>query len=108
MRGVRGAGDLHVRLGVPQDGGPGEPTNQITASGHVTAVLISYWPAPGHVHGRLHVRELLRARHPGQPRPGPGPHHQQGEQQQGFYNCFSVLLTFRLHNQQNNKRDLAT
>ena len=36
MRGVRGAGDLHVRLGVPQDGGPGEPTNQITASGHVT------------------------------------------------------------------------
>ena len=24
MRGVRGAGDLHVRLGVPQDGGPGE------------------------------------------------------------------------------------
>ena len=82
-------------------------TNQITASGHVTAVLISYWPAPGHVHGRLHVRELLRARHPGQPHPGPGPHHQQGEQQ-GFFNCFSVLLTFRLHNQQNNKRDLAT
>ena len=56
-------------------------TNQNTASGHVTAVLISYWPAPGHVHGRLHVRELLRARHPGQPHPGLGPHHQQGEQQ---------------------------
>ena len=28
MRGVRGAGDLHVRLGVPQDGGPGEDQSE--------------------------------------------------------------------------------
>ena len=28
MRGVRGAGDLHVRLGVPQNGGPGEDQSE--------------------------------------------------------------------------------
>ena len=56
MRGVRGAGDLHVRLGVSQDRGP----------------------APGHVHGRLHVRQLLRARHQREPHRGPS-HNTQGE-----------------------------
>ena len=44
MRNLGGPGDLHVRVGVPQDRGK----------------------APGDVHGRLHVRLLLRSRAGGQ------------------------------------------
>ena len=41
MRGVGDVGHLYVCLGMPQDGRA----------------------APGHVHGRVHVRQLLRPRH---------------------------------------------